>query len=156
MKDGRAAAWVVLTVLLTACASVPPSPGGSSGDAVPVAAGSLEARFIRQTVFSMRDSFINRDSHGFIKHVSGGFYLGYKQLARALAEEFADPDGVGLTVEVTDLAIEEPRVTAIVSWQRTGEGRAAVSGTTDLIFQMGDTLSLVNVQGDPLFGLEGF
>ena len=116
----------------------------------------MEEQFVRQTVFSLRDSFVKRDTASFLKHVSEGFYLGRQRLQKGLDEAFAAPGVLGLAVEVAEVSINDPRVTALVRWQRSIDGAAAGAGTTELIFHKGDTVSLVNFSRDPLFGIAGF
>jgi hypothetical protein len=114
-------------------------------------------RFISQVVFSLRDSFVEQDRTAFMKHVSEGFYLGYERLARNLEAEFASAGERSLQVNIIEVTVNDPRVTAVVGWVRTSPGGAAgTSGTTELIFQRGDTVSLVNFRRDALFGISGF
>ena len=157
MKD-RLALFALTAVLLSACTSpplateegIPAAPPPLSGG------GSLEEQFVRQTVLSLRDSFVQRDTASFMRHVSDGFYLGHRRLATVLNEEFAAPGEPGLAVEFLAVSVNDPRVTAVVRWERDVNGVASSSGTTEFIFQKGDTLSLVNFRGDPLFGISGF
>ena len=145
-------------ILLTGCASAPPAPEEGPVSAPPASptGGTLEEQFVRQTVFSLRDSFVKRDTASFMRHVSDGFYLGRRRLQKGLDEEFASPGELSLTVEVREVSVNDPRVTAVVRWERGVDGVSAGSGTTELIFHRDDTVSLVNFRRDPLFGIAGF
>jgi hypothetical protein len=143
--------------ILASCGTTPPvsSTAKSQSRSVP---RDLEERFVYQMVFSLRDSFVSRDGAAFMRHVSEGFYMGRERLARNLEAEFAATGDEALDVDIIDVIVDDPSVTAVVSWVRTPAGGVAPpkAGTTELIFQKGDTLSLVNFRKDVLFGITGF
>ena len=157
MKVRTAITALCAGFILASCGTAPPvsSPANSQSRAVP---SDLEERFVYQMVFSLRDSFVSRDGASFMKHVSEGFYLGRERLARNLEAEFVATGEDTLDVDIIEVIVDDPRVTAVVSWARrpAGGGAPSKAGTTELIFQKGDTLSLVNFHGDVLFGITGF
>jgi len=144
-------------LILASCGTTPPAapPANEQPRSEP---DDLEERFVYQVVFSLRDSFSRRDSNAFMKHISEGFYMGRERLARNLEAEFTAAGDDALAVDILEVVVDDPRVTAVVSWVRTpaGGGAPSKAGTTELIFQKGDTISLVNFRRDVLFGITGF
>ena len=144
-------------LILASCGTTPPAPP-SVKEQPPGEPRDLEERFVYQVVFSLRDSFSSRDGIAFMRHVSEGFYMGRERLARNLEAEFAAAGDDSLDVDILEVIVDDPRVTAVVSWVRTpaGGGAPSKAGTTEIIFQKGETLSLVNFRKDVLFGISGF
>ena len=141
---------------LAACQTTPSLPGqGRSGEAVPE---DLTERYVHQIVGSLRDSFVERDSQGFMKHVSDGFYKGYDRMQEDLEQEFRKGRAPYLVVAVADVGEEDTRVTAVVTWSRSSRAGADVDyyGETLLIFHKAESLSLVDFRRGSLFGIGGF
>jgi len=151
----------VLCILLTAtalasCQAAQPLPGKEpSSKAVPE---DLTERYVHQIVQSLRDSFVAKDSQGFMKHVSEGFYKGRTRLQKSLELEFQKGRAMSLETEVVRVSKGDPSVTATVRWTRSGDAEAdeVTRGETLLVFHMSETLSLVNFRDGSLFGISGF
>jgi len=158
MKAKAAATVFCAGLLLAGCGTTPAPP---AGEEIPAEVPSnLEERFVHQVVFSLGDSFEQRNTTTFMKHVSEGFYLGRARLEENLRETFAAAGEEALSVEIVEVSVEELKVTALLRWKRSPAGGAAggasLEGTTELIFQKGQTLSLVQFKRDALFGITGF
>jgi hypothetical protein len=156
MKYLRLLGVLLVGAALAACQTTQSLPGqGKSGGVVPE---DLTERYVHQIVGSLGDSFVARDSQGFMKYVSDGFYKGHDRLLQALELEFSTGRAPYLEAVVADVSEEDTRVTAVVTWSRSpGSGADAdFSGETLLVLHKGESLSLVDFRGGSLFGIGGF
>ena len=155
LKRGRGRIVLLLTLLvvLAACRPLPPSAGNPS---------DLKERYVHQIIFDMRDSFAAADVQGFMRHVSEGFYGGYTRLEESLARTLGAGAPSSLTVEIGAISTEGSKVIALVKWRRTssvgGEGGkgSPLRGESLFVFHSSDKITLVAVEKDSLFGIEGF
>lgn len=144
---------LALLVAMAACRPLQPSAGSPS---------DLKDRYVHQIIFDMRDSFAAADVPGFMRHVSEGFYGGYTRLEESLARTLSADPPSSLTVEIGAVSTEGSKVTALVKWRRRssvgGEGGKGsdLSGESLFVFHSSDKITLVAVEKDSLFGIEGF
>ena len=104
---------LTLVVALAACRPLQPPAGNPS---------ELMERYVHQTIFDMRDSFVTADVSGFLRHVSEGFYGGRAMLGENLARTLRDAGPFSLTVEIGAVRTEGSKVTAQVKWRRRSSG----------------------------------
>jgi len=156
MRYLRLLGVLLVAAALAACQTTQSLPGqGKSGEAAPE---DLTERYVHQIVGSLCDSFVERNSQGFMKHVSDGFYKGHDRLQENLELEFRTGRAPYLEAAVADVSEEDTRVTAVVTWTRSsGAGADAdFNGETLLVLHKGESLSLVDFRNGSLFGIGGF
>lgn len=167
----RIVAAACAAALLAACAATKPAGRSSAAAGAeppparlvptrpPPDLGVVE-RFAWQTVEQLAAALAAGDAEAFLARVSRGFYRGYASLEEALASLLASGGTRTVVVAVSEVRIEEERVSVRARWTHDvaagGRRPAASAGDTTFLFLKTETtLRLLDFRGDPPFGIPG-
>ena len=127
MMKGKYILAFALVIALAACqmAQQQPERLGMKGQEP----RNLVEKYVHQVINDLRDSFVSRDTAGFMKHVSSGYYGGKAQLEKNLRKTFLtfEERDVSLTIAIGEIETDEQRITVPVTWRLVSKETSASS-----------------------------
>ena len=139
---------LALIVVLGAACAATPGPGYKAAD--------MEETYAVQTVEALMEALNTNSVSQIMSKVSSGYYRGYASLEKDLTDLMGRCEFF-IEADIRKIEVTESKTTVAIEWKavhltKTPEGKEARRGRTDLIFQRGLGLKLLDYSGDPLPG----